>query len=53
MTRWDKGVDFEYMYSLLLRNVSSRSRPLKSRCYDSVLLIQLRNGARISEAVRA
>ncbi len=51
--KWDKGVDFEYMYALLSKNIASHNRDLKSKCYDSILLIQLRNGARISEAIRA
>jgi Phage integrase family. len=44
-------VDFEYAYTRLLRYLE-RSRGL-SKCYNAVLLIQLRNGSRVSEAVRA
>ncbi|MEO3994088.1 MAG: tyrosine-type recombinase/integrase [Desulfurococcaceae archaeon TW002] len=50
---WDKEVDYEYMFSLLSRNIRNVKRKLIKRCYDSVLLVQLRNGARISEAVAA
>jgi integrase len=48
---WDKGVDYEYAYSKILRHMVKSRYP--ARCYDAVLLIQLRNGARISEAVKA
>lgn len=49
---WDKNVDYEYMYHRLLRDIS-RSKKRLDACYSSILLIQLRNGSRISEAVRA
>jgi len=48
---WDKGVDFEAAYRKILRHFSRARYP--GRCYDAILLIQLRNGLRISEAVRA
>lgn len=48
---WDKGVDFEYAYARLLR-LCRRGRE-RERCYAFILLIQLRNGSRVSEAVRA
>jgi len=48
---WDKGVDFEAAYRKILRHLSRARYP--GRCYDAILLIQLRNGLRISEAVRA
>ena len=51
MSRWDKGVDYEAAYRLLL-NAIRRARG-RSRCYFVIALIQLRNGSRISEAVRA
>jgi hypothetical protein len=48
---WDKGVDYEYAYSKILRHLVKSRYPAK--CYDAVLLVQLRNGAKISEAVKA
>ena len=48
---WDKGLDFEATYSRILRHMKRAKPPAK--CYDGILLIQLRNGSRISEAVRA
>jgi len=48
---WDKGIDFENTYSKILRHMA-RARN-QAKCYDAILLIQLRNGSRISEAVRA
>jgi len=51
MSRWDRGLDYITVYNLILKHMR-RSRG-KRKCYDSILLIQLRNGSRISEAVRA
>jgi site-specific recombinase XerD len=48
---WDKGIDFENTYNKLLRHMNKTKPPAK--CYDAILLIQLRNGSRVSEAVRA
>jgi hypothetical protein len=48
---WDRGVDYEYAYSKILKHMVKSRHPAK--CYDAVLLVQLRNGARISEAVKA
>jgi site-specific recombinase XerD len=48
---WDKGIDFENTYNKLLRHMNKAKPPAK--CYDAILLIQLRNGSRVSEAVRA
>lgn len=48
---WDKGVDYEFIYKKLLKLLKSKKE--LDRCYASILLIQLTNGARISEAVRA
>jgi site-specific recombinase XerD len=48
---WDKGIDFENTYNKLLRHMAKAKLPAK--CYDAILLIQLRNGSRVSEAVRA
>ena len=65
MTRWDKGVDYETMYLRIVRHMKSpvaQRRPpgrgkKKKRfalaCYDAILLIQLKNASRVSEAVRA
>jgi integrase len=49
---WDKGVDFETAYAMLLRKIGS-VKSNKTRCYFMIALIQLRNGSRISEAIRA
>ncbi|MEM4976513.1 MAG: hypothetical protein QXT64_04230 [Desulfurococcaceae archaeon] len=55
--KWDKGVDYDAVYSLLLKSIRKKKerkdRRLVSLCYDFILLLQLRNGLRISEAVRA
>lgn len=55
--KWDKGVDYESVYSLLVKSIRKKKerkdRRLVSLCYDFILLLQLRNGLRISEAVRA
>lgn len=48
---WDRRVDHEYAYNKILRHMAKSRHP--ARCYDAVLLVQLRNGARISEAVKA
>jgi len=45
-------VDFETAYSMLLRKINS-ARSNKTKCYFIIALIQLRNGSRISEAIRA
>lgn len=52
MSRWDKGIDYEYARRRLERILRSSDRRV-GRCYALILLIQLRNGSRISEAVRA
>jgi len=52
VNKWDKGVDFEVTYERLLRLVR-RERRARNRAYAFILLIQLRNGSRVSEAVRA
>ncbi|MEM4068084.1 MAG: hypothetical protein QXV17_14625 [Candidatus Micrarchaeaceae archaeon] len=46
---WDKGVDYVAVYNILRRNLYSRKK--REICYSAILLIQLRNGSRISEAV--
>lgn len=51
---WDKNVDYVYMYGRILRHFHSRLREGRvSACYDAVLLLQLRNGLRVGEAVAA
>ncbi|MEM1831055.1 MAG: hypothetical protein QXJ97_05940 [Desulfurococcaceae archaeon] len=46
---WDKGVDYASMYNILRRNLHSKNK--LDVCYSAILLIQLRNGSRISEAI--
>jgi integrase len=48
---WDRRIDYEYAYARLTRLLSSRR--VKTKCYSAVLLLQLRNGLRIGEAVDA
>ena len=48
---WDKGLDYEEVYNKILRTMSKNKR--RTKCYDAILLLQLRNGARISEATNA
>jgi integrase len=50
--KWDKGVDYEYAYKKILNHFLKYNYKISS-CYDAILLIQLRNGLRISEAVRS
>jgi integrase len=51
MRSWDKGVDYIATYELILRNIKRLQYP--SKCYFIISLIQLRNGSRVSEAIRA
>ena len=51
MGKWDKGVEFEYAYNKILRNLYNNTSITK--CYDIILLIQLRNGSRIGESILA
>lgn len=46
---WDKGVDYVSIYNILRRNLHSKNK--KDVCYSAILMIQLRNGSRISEAI--
>ena len=48
---WDKGIDYESAYSKILKHMLKARYP--GLCYDAILLIQLRNGSRVSEAVRS
>jgi len=51
---WDRGIDYEYAYNVLVRSLKTRNNRARVRkCYSAILLIQLRNGLRISEAIRA
>ena len=47
---WDKGLDYESTYSKILKHLVRAKYP--GLCYDAILLTQLRNGSRVSEAVR-
>jgi len=47
---WDRGVDYEEAYTKILRHLAKSEPP--ASCYDAILLIQLRNGLRVSEAVQ-
>jgi integrase len=49
--KWDKGLDYEVTYSKILKHMVKAKYP--HLCYDAILLVQLRNGSRISEAVRS
>jgi len=51
-SKWDKGVDYELAYSRILRKIDS-VKDNNTKCYLIVALIQLRNGSRISESIRA
>jgi site-specific recombinase XerD len=57
MKNWDMGVDYESAYKRLSHMLKRLEKATgKSRygyCYAQILLIQLRNGLRVSEAVRA
>ena len=52
MSKWDKGLDYESTYTRLLRKINTIKNN-KTRCYFIIALIQLRNGSRISEAIRS
>jgi site-specific recombinase XerD len=52
VSKWDKGVDYESTYSRILRKIDS-VKSSTTKCYLAIALIQLRNGSRISEAIRA
>lgn len=49
---WDRGLVYEQVYEKLLKELRTAKNE-RHKCYLSILLIQLRNGSRISEAVRA
>lgn len=48
---WDKGVSFDYAYQRILAKIRAPGRA--GPCYAAIALIQLTNGSRASEAVRA
>jgi Phage integrase family. len=50
MVSWDRGVEFETAYRQIVRHMNKNNKITK--CYDAILLVQLRNGCRVSEAVR-
>ena len=52
---WDRGLDYKRTYKELLRRLREHlsKRAYTSFCYASILLIQLRNGSRVSEALEA
>lgn len=50
---WDRGVDYAFMWYKLVDLIKSSKTTNLQKCYLIVSLIQLRNGSRISEAVRA
>ena len=52
MSKWDKGLDYELAYSRLLRKIDT-VKDNTTKCYLIIALIQLRNGSRISESIRA
>lgn len=49
---WYMGIDYESARGAIVEHMKS-AKSRKQRCYDSILLIQLENGLRASEAVRA
>jgi len=51
LTGWDRGIPYTYAWSKLT-SIYRRSKGL-DRCYAAIALVQLRNGLRASEAVRA
>jgi hypothetical protein len=51
MSKWDKGVDYETAYTKLLRKIGT-VKDNNTKCYLMICLIQLRNGSRVSEAIR-
>ena len=52
---WDRGLDYDKLYRTLTGMLREHRRrgAWRSFCYASVLLIQLRNGSRVSEALEA
>jgi len=50
MRGWDRGVSYEEAYRMILRHFKESKRKTQ-RGYDVILLSQLRNGSRLSEAI--
>jgi len=52
---WDLGLEYKRIYRLLLTKIRAhyKRRGFKHYTYSIILLIQLRNGARVSEAIEA
>ena len=51
MYAWDKGLDYEQTYRTILNHYKNSKRDT-SKAYDIILLTQLRNGSRVSEAIQ-
>ncbi|WP_200956752.1 site-specific integrase [Thermococcus barophilus] len=47
---WDKGLDYERTYKLILKHMRETLRDT-AKAYDIILLTQLRNGSRLTEAI--
>ncbi|MFA4641517.1 integrase [Pyrococcus kukulkanii] len=47
---WDKGLDYMKTYKLILDHYRNTNRDT-SKAYDIILLTQLRNGSRLTEAI--
>jgi integrase len=52
VSKWDKGADYETIYTRILRKIDT-VKENTTKCYLIICLIQLRNGSRISESIRA
>ena len=50
MFGWDKGLDYEKTYRQILNHYREATRDT-TKAYDIILLTQLRNGSRLSEAI--
>ncbi len=48
---WDKGLDYEKTYKKILTHYRQATRDT-TKAYDIILLTQLRNGSRLTEAIR-
>jgi len=47
---WDKGLDYEKTYKQILKHMKEATRDT-TKAYDIILLTQLRNGSRLTEAI--
>ena len=50
MFGWDKGLDYEKTYKQILKHMKEATRDT-TKAYDIILLTQLRNGSRLTEAI--